>query len=178
LKPGSTAGASPDDVRKEVFSKALMEITTMRVATALTCITLSSAPAIAGQHVYLPCAPRGTETRTKFADGRVETERGAPKASLAIDVDLEHHFITGVILPLEQSSAVLFRGLATLSPGSKFRRSSYTSMTIDRLTGLASLSATWTMPSACSDEWKDNNDECKETSIEIVYQCEPASPKF
>jgi hypothetical protein len=151
----------------------------MRVATVLTFVALSSVPAFAGNHIYLSCVPRSVETTTKFADGRVETEKELPvKMSFEIDVDLEHRFINGVNLPLDRSSGVLFRGLETVVADSKYRASWYTSMTIDRLTGLSSLSATWVMPHACRDEWKGNKDACKEASSETVYQCEPDSPRF
>jgi hypothetical protein len=161
------------------FRQIVMEIATMRIATALTYVALSSASVFADEHVFLSCTPRSTDTTTKFADGRVETEKELPvKMSFPIDVDLEHRFINGVDLPLDHSNAVLFRGLEAFLADSKYRRSSYTSMTIDRLTGLASLSAAWMMPDACRDEWKGNKGACKETSSETVYQCEPASPKF
>ena len=151
----------------------------MRTAMILTCIALSSVPAFAGDHIYLSCVPSSTETTTKFADGRVETEKELPvKMSFEIDVDLEHRFINGVNLPLDRSSGVLLRGLETVVADSKYRSSRYTSMTIDRSTGLASLSAAWMMPHACRDEWKGNKDACKEASSETVYQCEPDSPRF
>jgi hypothetical protein len=151
----------------------------MRTATILAYIALSSVPAFAGDHIYLSCVPRSTETTTKFADGRVETEKDLPlKVSFEIDVDLEHRFINGVNLPLDQSSTVVFRGLETFVADSKYRSSWSTSMTIDRSTGLASLSAAWMMPHACRDEWKSNKDACKEASSETVYQCEPDSPRF
>jgi hypothetical protein len=151
----------------------------MRIAAALTCLALSSAPVLAGEHVYLSCVPRSTETTTKYVDGREETEKELPvKMSFPIDVDLEHRFINGVDLPLDQSNAVSFRGLETFVADSKYRSSWSTSITIDRSTGLASLSATWMMPHACRDEWKGNKDACKEASSETVYQCELDPPRF
>jgi hypothetical protein len=79
----------------------------MRTATILAYIALSSVPAFAGDHIYLSCVPRSVETTTRFADGRVQTEKDLPlKVSFEIDVDLEHRFIDGVNLPLDQSSAV------------------------------------------------------------------------
>jgi hypothetical protein len=151
----------------------------MRMATVLAYVALSSVPAFAGDHIYLSCVPRSTETTTRFADGRVETVKDLPvKMSFAIDVDLEHRFISEVNLPLQESSAVLFRGLETFVSDSKYHSSWHTSMTIDRLSGLASLSATWMMPDACRDEWKGSKAACKEASSETVYQCEPDSPRF
>jgi hypothetical protein len=151
----------------------------MRIVTVLAYVALSSVPVFAGDHIYLSCVPQSVETTTKFADGRVKTEKEPPlKVSFEIDVDLEHRFIDGVNLPLDQSSAVLFRGLETSVADSKYHSSWYTSMTIDRLTGLASLSAAWMMPHACRDEWKGNKGACKEASSETLYQCEPDSPRF
>ena len=148
----------------------------MRIATVWACVALSSVPASAGDHIYLSCVPHSLETTTKFANGRMETEKELPlKVSFEIDVDLEHRFINGVNLPLDQSSALLFRGSDTFVAGSKYRSSWSTSMTIDRLTGWASLSATWAMPRACRDEWKGNKGACKEASSVTVYQCEPGS---
>ena len=150
----------------------------MRIATVWACVALSSVPASAGDHIYLSCVPHSLETTTKFANGRVETEKELPlKVSFEIDVDLEHRFINGVNLPLEHSSALSFRGLETFVSGSKYRSSWSTSMTIDMLTGWAWLSATWAMPRACSDEWKSNKGACKEATSETVYQCEPGSPR-
>src|SRR5215470_11614895 len=131
---------------RERFAKTMRRDDAMRIATVWACVALSSVPASAGDHIYLSCMPHSMATTTKFADGRVETEKELPlKVSFEIDVDLEHRFINGVNLPLEHSSALSFRGLETFVSGSKYRSSWSTSMTIDMLTGWAWLSATWAM---------------------------------
>ena len=155
----------------------MMRRRTLLASGLLLCIIVS---AHADSHIYLSCSLGRVETTT-FEDGHVRTRREkAPASGFLIDIDFEHKTINGTYDAPDgqrfENASVTIGGFAG-KPASDHEAGYQDAISIDRLSGTATITHRYEPPDDCADR-SDRVGSCSTWETTTIYHCLPAATDF